>query len=192
MKILRLAFLVAVLTILSLRATAYCQDTMAVQVDDVQSSTGLHDFDFLYGEWRVHHRIKGPGKDQLWTEFEGTASNRPLMGGAANVEEHVIHKPDVVYRAVALRAYDRKSDQWAIWWIDGRQPHLALDPPVKGKFENGIGTFYSDSLLDGRQVRTRFIWSHITSASARWEQAYSFDAGKSWETNWIMEFARAK
>jgi len=34
-------------------------------------------------------------------------------------------------------------------------------------------------------------WSRITPASARWDQAFSFDAGKNWDTNWMMEFKRA-
>jgi hypothetical protein len=29
-----------------------------------------------------------------------------------------------------------------------------------------------------------------TPDSCRWEQAYSADGGKTWETNWIMEFTR--
>jgi hypothetical protein len=85
---------------------------------------------------------------------------------------------------------DLKSGQWAIWWLDGRNPFGDLDPPVKGRFENGVGTFYSDGAIDGKPVRTRFLWSRITPTSAHWEQAYSYDAGKSWDTNWVMEFRR--
>ena len=58
------------------------------------------------------------------------------------------------------------------------------------RFENGVGTFYSDSTTNGKTVRTRFTWSQITPTSARWEQATSDDAGKTWDTNWIMEFRR--
>jgi len=36
----------------------------------------------------------------------------------------------------------------------------------------------------------RFIWSQITASSARWDQSSSEDAGKTWDTNWIMEFRR--
>ena len=153
--------------------------------------TGLHDFDFLVGEWRVHHRVKRPTNNDRWLEFNGTCSNRALMGGSANVEDHMFDKPTGVSRGVALRAYDPKTGQWAIWWIDSRNPLGSLDPPIKGRFERGVGTFYSDGTLDGKPTRTRFIWSHITPTSARWEQAYSSDAGKTWETNWIMEFRRA-
>jgi hypothetical protein len=33
-------------------------------------------------------------------------------------------------------------------------------------------------------------WSQITPKSARWEQAFSYEAGKTWDTNWVMEFRR--
>jgi hypothetical protein len=37
----------------------------------------------------------------------------------------------------------------------------------------------------------RFVWDRITPTSARWQQAFSIDDERSWETNWIMEFSRA-
>ena len=152
--------------------------------------TGQRDFDFEIGEWRVHHRVKRPAGNPEWLEFDGTCSVRALMAGAANVEDHVFNKPTGVTRGVGLRAYDAKAGEWAIWWIDSRDPHGALDPPMKGHFDRGVGTFYADGMLDGKPVRTRFIWSHITATSARWEQAYSPDAGKTWDTNWTMDFRR--
>lgn len=154
------------------------------------NSAGVHDFDFEVGAWRVHHRIKRPVDKEKWLEFDGTCTNRPLMEGWANVEDHTFNKPDGITHGVALRAYDSKSAQWAIWWIDSRDPFGTLDPPTVGRFENRVGTFYSDSTLNGKPIRSRFIWSEITPTSARWEQAYSSDAGKTWETNWIMEFRR--
>jgi hypothetical protein len=151
---------------------------------------GLHDFDFQVGEWRVHHRVKRPAGNDQWLEFDGRCSNRALMDGSANVEDQRFDKPTGVTHGVALRAYDPKTGQWAIWWIDSRDPLGGVDPPVKGRFENGVGTFYSDGTLDGKPIRTRFIWSKITPTSAHWEQSYSSDSGKTWETNWIMEFQR--
>jgi hypothetical protein len=149
-----------------------------------------HDFDFLFGAWQVHHRVKRPIGNPEWTEFDGTCRNRGLIDGSANVEEHRFDRPVGVTYGIAIRAYDPKVAQWAIWWLDSRSPHGALDPPVVGGFEKGIGTFYSDGMLDDKPIRVRFIWSAITPASARWEQAYSTDAGATWETNWIMEFSR--
>jgi hypothetical protein len=154
--------------------------------------TGLHDFDFLVGQWQGHHRRL---KERLagsheWVEFEGTLDMRHLMDGWANVEDNVLKMPDGEYRAVGLRAYDPKTGQWAIWWLDGRNPFGELDPPVKGRFENGVGTFYADDKLRGKPIRMRYIWSQITPTSAHWEQAFSPDGGKTWETNWTMDFRR--
>lgn len=176
---------------MSSSAPTHSQDRTSGPTQAAANLTGLHDFDFQVGEWRVHHRVKRPADSPQWLEFDGTCSNRRLMDGWANVEDHTFHKPTGVSHGVALRTYDPKTAQWAIWWVDGRTPHGALDPPVKGRFENGVGTFYSDYTDSGKPMRVRFIWSHITHTSARWEQAYSSDAGKTWETNWIMEFRRA-
>jgi hypothetical protein len=104
----------------------------------------------------------------------------------------VLNPPGGTYRAIALRSYDPKSAQWAIWWHDGRNPFGTLDPPVKGRFENGVGKFYSDDTLDGKPIRVRYVWTHTAEDSARWQQAYSPDAGKTWETNWIMDFQRVR
>lgn len=153
---------------------------------------GLHDFDFLVGSWQVHHRRL---KERLagshgWVEFEGTCTMRQLMDGRSNVDDNWLKMPEGEYRGVGLRAYDPQTGQWAIWWLDGRNPFGELDPPVKGRFEKGVGTFYSTDTLRGKKVRVRFTWSQITPTSAHWEQAFSPDGGKTWEVNWRMEFRR--
>ena len=186
-------------TALIVLATAASAGLSATGTPAAAKPDSVHDFDFLVGEWRVHHRrlkqppagspAGSPGGHE-WVEFEGTSANRLLMGGSANLEECTIHSPSGAYRAVALRAYDAQTKQWSIWWLDGRYPSGPLDPPVRGGFENGVGTFYSDYVQDGKPFRLRFLWSHITPTSARWEQAVSPDGGKTWETNWVMEFRR--
>jgi len=156
--------------------------------------SGLHAFDFLVGDWRIHsRRLKErlAGSD-AWEEFDGTLSCRKLMDGFANVDDTVFYTPQGVYRGVAPRAYDAKSGEWAIWWIDGRNPFGNLDPPVKGRFVDGVGTFHADDTLRGQPIKVRFTWSHITRNSARWEQAFSADGGKTWETNWIQTLSRVE
>lgn len=61
---------------------------------------------------------------------------------------------------------------------------------MRGTFEAAVGTFLCEDVCDGRNIQVRFLWSRITEKSARWEQAFSPDVGKTWETNWIMHFAR--
>ncbi|HMH87817.1 MAG TPA: hypothetical protein VK523_04195 [Steroidobacteraceae bacterium] len=154
---------------------------------------GLDDFDFLTGSWRVRHRQlkERLAGSQEWIEFPGTTVAQKLMGGHANFDDNVLELPGDAYRAVTLRAFDAKTNQWSIWWLDGRTPSGPLDPPVRGRFEDGVGTFYADDSYQGKPIRVRFIWSNITASSCQWEQAFSGDQGAHWETNWIMTFERA-
>jgi hypothetical protein len=154
--------------------------------------SGLHDFDWLIGEWRVQHRRlkERLANNHEWVEFDGTCRNLPLMDGWGNVDDNRINIPGDNYHGVGLRSYDSKTGQWAIWWVDSRTAHGAVDPPVKGKFANGVGTFYADDTLRGKPIRVRFTWSKITATSAHWEQAFSPDGGQTWEVNWTMEFRR--
>ncbi len=150
------------------------------------------DFDFIFGDWRVHHRrlderLSGCTR---WTEFAGLSSTHPTLGGRGNVEDNLLHLPEGDVRAVAMRSYDPATHAWSIWWLDGRRPHQ-LDVPVVGRFSGGRGVFYADDVLDGRPIRVRFIWSANAGGHPTWEQAFSPDAGTTWETNWTMEFRRA-
>ncbi|TMH65838.1 MAG: hypothetical protein E6H48_13025 [Betaproteobacteria bacterium] len=63
--------------------------------------------------------------------------------------------------------------------------------PDVGRFENGVGKFYVEDAFKGKPIRVRYLWTK-TSGIPHWEQAFSPDAGTSWETNWIMDFTKAK
>ena len=151
----------------------------------------VHDFDIFVGRWRTHQRRL---KERLagsteWVEFEGEQDFRLLLDGAANMTDNLFHLPDGPYRGVTLRSFDAKTQSWAIWWLDDKRPHK-LDVPVIGRFENGSGAFYADDTFDGKPIKVRFLWKNIKQDSRRWEQAFSPDGGKTWETNWTADFYR--
>jgi len=154
---------------------------------------GRHDFDLRFGDWRVQHRRlkERLANNHEWIEFDGTLKMWPLMGGLANVSDNWFNMPGGAYHGVSLRAYDVKTGQWAVWWLDGRTPFDELDPPMKGRFEDGNATLYGTDTFKGKPVRVRMTWTKVTASSAHWEQAYSADGGKSWEVNWISDFQRA-
>ena len=87
-----------------------------------------------------------------------------------------------------LRLFDVNSKEWSIYWAAGTSG--ILDVPVVGKFKDGVGEFYSQEVFEGRHIFCRFTWSKITANSAQWEQAFSIDGGKTWETNWVNTFER--
>lgn len=73
--------------------------------------------------------------------------------------------------------------------LDARDPHR-IDVPIIGRFQDGIGTFVSDDTFRDRPIKVRGLWSRITPTSLQWEQAFSPDGGKTWETNWVMRYTR--
>lgn len=183
LRFLRSALLAGLLTGPALAAGATPADA---------ANSGVHDFDFLIGQWHVHHRRL---KERLahsneWIEFEGESTARTVLGGTGNIDDNLLQLPGGSYRAVTLRAFDPANRLWSIWWLDARAPQGPLDPALRGSFVNGIGTFFANDTFAGRPIRVRYIWSHITAKSCQWEQAFSDDGGKSWETNWVMLFSR--
>jgi hypothetical protein len=158
---------------------------------DFTTIKGASDFDFFIGDWRVHHRRlkERLARNNDWEEFEGTSVARKILDGLGNMDENVIQLPSGTYRAATIRTFDAAKQLWTIWWIDSRNPGH-LDPPVLGRFENGVGTFYADDQFKGRPIRVRYLWNQ--SASPHWEQAFSEDGGKTWETNWTMDFTRTQ
>ncbi|MCL1635783.1 DUF1579 domain-containing protein [Luteimonas sp. SX5] len=152
---------------------------------------GARDFDFFIGAWRVRHRRlkrRLAGSDE-WQRFDGTCHVRSLLDGLANIDDSFVDLPGGAYRGIGLRAYDPDTRHWADWWLDGRRPHK-IDVPVIGTFADGMGTFLSDDTFEGRPIKVRGRFSQITSASLQWEQAYSADGGRTWETNWVMRYSR--
>ncbi|MBC6981266.1 hypothetical protein [Caulobacter sp. 17J80-11] len=146
------------------------------------------DFDFLTGSWAVRNRRlkeRHVGSDD-WDEFPGVLSCRPLLGGVANVEEIVF--PTKGFCGATVRTFDRAERRWSLYWINSGEG--GLYPPVHGRFVDGRGEFHGDDADEGRPVKVRFVWSDVTPVSARWEQAFSTDGGRSWEVNWSMEFSR--
>ncbi|WP_343712643.1 DUF1579 domain-containing protein [Inquilinus sp.] len=159
-------------------------------VPDVPND-GRDDFFPLFGRWAVSHRRlrRRLAGDTLWDEFAGYSEMRPLIGGLGTIDDNILELPSGTYRAATLRLFDTESKLWSIWWFDGRSLHMD-EAPLRGRFEDGIGTFFADDVWEGTPIRVRFIWSEITGRSARWEQAFSTDGGREWETNWIMRFER--
>jgi hypothetical protein len=153
--------------------------------------TQANDFDFFMGDWTVQHRrlVKRLEGSNEWQEFSGLCSAWKVMGGQGNVDDNMLDLPSGPYRAITMRAFDPKTMQWAIWWLDARNPHR-LDVPVKGEFKDGVGTFLADDVFNDNPIKVRFLWLHTHSKEPRWEQAFSLDQGASWETNWIMQFTR--
>jgi hypothetical protein len=149
-----------------------------------------HDFDFLFGRWQVRNRRlreRLAGCDD-WEEFEAEVETRPILGGVGNREHfHTAWRGGL--HGFALRLFDRAAQRWSIWWASDLTG--TLEAPVTGGFERGVGNFYGPDTCNGVAVLSRYRWSDIHATQATWDQAFSTDEGRTWETNWVMQFQRS-
>jgi hypothetical protein len=157
----------------------------------LQRESTASDFDFWFGTWNVHNRRlveRLAGSDE-WEEFAATVVARPLLDGVGNEDEfRTDHAGGFI--GMSFRFFDPERGRWSIYWADSRRPG-ELDPPVFGGFSGDVGVFEGEDIFRGRPILVRFTWSGASTPTPRWEQAFSDDGGRTWETNWIMDFARA-
>jgi hypothetical protein len=146
------------------------------------------DFDFLIGHFDVVHRqLRKPltGSDE-WDEYAGTCTARTHFDGAISIDE--MQFPTKGSYGLSIRLFDPVEKQWSIYWVDSRT--MKLFPPVRGGWSNGSCLLVGEDEYDGRAILASYRWSDITEQTAHWEQAFSVDDGKTWETNWTMDFTR--
>ncbi|HEU5440017.1 MAG TPA: hypothetical protein VFU88_12065 [Ktedonobacterales bacterium] len=157
---------------------------------NAERQDGRADFDFLVGRWNVHHwRLRERlNHSTSWEEFEGTTVDRFILGGLGNIGEAELTRASGPLEAMSIRLFDPQSRQWSAYFANSLQG--ALSPPMTGGFAQGRGEFYAQETFEGKSIFSRLIWSDITPTSYRWEQAFSADGGRTWETNWIMELTR--
>ena len=147
---------------------------------------GSHDFDWEIGRWTTELRyLPEPlTGSKRWLEYRGTSDVRAILGGRANLVELSVSGSTGRIEGASLRLYNPQAHQWTLNFANIRNGQLTA--PVHGAFDaKGRGLFYGVDTLDGQAVLVRFVISHVTANSARFEQAYSADAGATWEVNWI-------
>jgi hypothetical protein len=152
---------------------------------------GQHDFDFEVGNWKIHlknlmHPLTGSNE---WVEFDGTSVTQKLWDGRSQIEQFETDSPMGHIEGMTLRLYNPKSHQWSLYWANSKIGYID-GPPQIGEFKDGRGEFYAQDMLSGRSVFIRFLWTKTDTDSPHFEQAFSIDGGKTWETNWITDQKR--
>ena len=153
---------------------------------------GQHDLDFNIGTWTTHvSRLLQPlTGSTTWAEYEGTSVVRKVWNGRASLFELEVDGPAGRIEGMGLRLYNPQSHQWSLNWANSRDG--TLTQPAIGEFKNGRGEFLDHESFNDRAIFARNSFSDVTPNSSRFEQAFSSDGGKTWETNWVMTFTRAK
>lgn len=126
---------------------------------------------------------------QDWAGYEGTSTVHALLGGRANLVELDVSGPQGRIEGVSLRLFDTGRQLWTLNFSNVAAGTLEL--PMSGGFAGGRrGVFYSHETFAGRAILVRFLIESQDADTARFEQAFSADEGKTWETNWIATDTR--
>ena len=154
---------------------------------------GSHDFDFLIGNWKAHVR-RLPDRlnnSDAWIVYDGISNHQKILDSNSNFEEFDVTGTDgkLHIKAQTLRLYNPTTRQWSIYLVDVDNGTLNL-PPVVGGFTGKRGEFFDQEDFKGRAILVRYVWLDLSPKSARMEQSFSPDGGKTWEVNWICELSR--
>jgi hypothetical protein len=114
---------------------------------------------------------------------------RKVWGGKANLVELNVDGPDGHLQAPSLRLFNPQAHQWSLNYANVAGGGVSFPAPVGG-FRDGRGEFCDQERFGDRVVLVRFVISNITARTAHFEQAFSADCGRNWETNWIATDTR--
>ena len=184
----------ATVAAMAVPAIAASSDQAPAAAQGIAPRDGQHDFDWEIGTWKTEvKRLKNPlsGAKPQWVEYTGTTVVRKIWDGRANLVELNVNSKEGPMQALSLRLYNPKSRLWNINFANQKVGEISMPAPT-GMFANGRAVFYSQETLGDRPILVRFIIFDIKPNSARFEQAYSPDDGKTWELNWIATDTRMK
>ena len=153
---------------------------------------GQHDFDFTIGKWKTQiTRLQDPlSGSTTWIKMQGTKTERKIWNGRAHLEEIEADGPTGHWEGMTLFLYDPQAHQWSQTYASSKDG--TLGKPIIGAFNNGRGELFGQDTYKDRTILVRGLWSDITQDSHKFEQAFSEDGGKTWETNFIALLTRAK
>jgi len=147
-------------------------------------------FDFWLGEWDVKLRtLQG---DNSWEDSRtARAKIYRILDGRAILELWDETRAANPIRGYSLRFFDPAKEKWRLF-LNWPAINRSGTTTLSGTFRHGRGEFYSSQTsADGITTLSRYTFSDISSDRLRWDDGFSDDGGRTWRSNWIMEFSRA-
>lgn len=175
-----------------LRFTAVCLGFAAASAlgSSAAPDPHQHDFDFEWGTWNAHlqllpHKFVG---SHDWVDYHGTLAVHKIWNGKANISELEVSNAKSRIEGGALHLYDPQTHQWSVIFASSDTGKLGV--PNVGRFQNGRGVFYDREIYRGTPILDRWLFTNISTRAFHFEQAFSRDDGKTWETNLIIDYTR--
>jgi hypothetical protein len=160
--------------------------------DSKAGSDAQHNFDFNLGSWAVHARYRHQADDGSiqWSNLDGTARVSSILDGSGQLEEINASGPQKSFRVAILFLYNGQTHEWSKTLVSNGEG--VFDSPMLGGLNDGVVAFYDQEFYHGKTAFMRTVWSGIAANSQHVEDAFSYDAGKSWTSYFIADFSRVR
>lgn len=144
------------------------------------ASTGPTSLDFWIGDWEITGRSRNaPGKDE-WTETKATNQIRKTLKGMVIEESFRM----IGFSGKSSSVFFAPKKVWRQTWVDDTGAYLLFE----GGVEEGNMVLHMKNASPGTQMR--MTWRDVTKQSFTWHWQRSTDEGKTWETQWELNYKR--
>ena len=144
------------------------------------SSEQAKQFDFWVGTWDLEWT------DAKGNKLKGTNTINKILGGCV-IEENFSTGGSQPYLGKSHSLYDVKSGLWKQTWVDSGGAYIDLT----GEFKDGRMILRREGTdQKGNKALFRMIFSNIQKDSFLWDWESSSDEGKTWTTNWKINYKR--
>lgn len=139
-------------------------------------------FDFWVGTWNLEW-VDAQGKTQ-----KGTNVIKKIMNGCV-VEENFDGGGAPTYLGTSHSMFDQISGKWKQTWVDNGGNYLDFT----GEFKEGRMILNRQFINPaGKKVMQKMTFYNIQKDSIEWLWERSDDEGKTWQTNWKLNYSRNK
>jgi hypothetical protein len=102
----------------------------------VAERDGQHDFDFIFGRWKIHTRTRSLGSN-MWTDYNGIGAYQKIWDGRAILNEFETDGKAGHIEGLGLQTYNPQSHQWSLYWVDSSDGILGV--PLIGQLQRWPG-----------------------------------------------------
>ena len=119
----------------------------------------------------------------------GKSRNRvaKTLGGCVIVEQFT-GSPGSPLEGTSVSTFDRATKRWKQTWVDNTAAYLDFS----GGFADGRMILEREAEREGKRFRQRMVWQDIRPEAFKWLWQRSDDDGKSWSTQWEIDYTRSR
>lgn len=136
--------------------------------------------DFWVGEWELTYvsgGTAGKSRNRITKTLDGCAVMEEFSGA-----------PGTKLDGRSYSTFDRLTRRWKQTWVDNTGSYLDFT----GGIRDGQMSFTREAEATSGKFHQRMIWQEVKRDSLKWLWQRSDDGGRTWATQWEIDYHRLK